>query len=76
MSHNSVTVSLPFTSSTLPLSTAALLSLANQFNFMLSVYEFVCKLREVDLKLKLINGLKAQKTLVQETKSHGGGDNV
>ena len=28
-------------------STSALLSLANQFNSMLSVYEIVCKLREV-----------------------------
>ncbi|XP_050256030.1 protein kinase STUNTED [Quercus robur] len=52
-------------------STSALLSLANQFNSMLSVYEIVCKLREVDLKLKLIKGLKARKILVREAKSHG-----
>ncbi|KAK7831026.1 receptor-like cytosolic serine/threonine-protein kinase rbk2 [Quercus suber] len=52
-------------------STSALISLANQFNSMLSVYEIVCKLREVDLKLKLIKGLKARKILVREAKSHG-----
>ncbi|KAF3960182.1 hypothetical protein ACB098_04G045500 [Castanea mollissima] len=52
-------------------STSALLSLANQFNSMLSVYEIVCKLREVDLKLKLIKGLKTRKILVREAKSHG-----
>ncbi|ESQ34640.1 hypothetical protein EUTSA_v10006893mg [Eutrema salsugineum] len=47
---------------------SSLISLVKAFDSVLEVYEGFCKLKQVDLKLKLIRGSSTRKTLVREAK--------
>lgn len=48
----------------------SLLSLAKEFDSILSVYEGFCNLKQIDLKLKICRGSSIRKFLVREAKSY------
>ncbi|KAL8170802.1 hypothetical protein V2J09_022606 [Rumex salicifolius] len=50
---------------------SSLVSLIKTFDSVLAVYEGFCHLKQVDLKLKVLQGSSVRKILIQEAKSYG-----